>query len=63
MVFFLNLFGGERVQDLRIYNIVVAVILFITVFFANFAEAIAEGRGKAQAETLKKTQKDKGKNY
>lgn len=34
------------------------VILFITVLFANFAESVAEGRGKAQAASLKKTQKD-----
>ena len=54
---FPNIFG-ESVEDLRLYNIVVSVILFITVLFANFAEAVAEGRGKAQAETLKKTQKD-----
>ena len=45
-------------SDLRIYNIVVAVILFVTILFANFAESVAEGRGKAQAETLKKTKKD-----
>lgn len=44
--------------SLRIYNGMVAVILFITVLFANFAEAVAEGRGKAQAESLKKTKKD-----
>jgi K+-transporting ATPase ATPase B chain len=31
----------------------VAVWLWLTVLFANFAEAIAEGRGKAQAETLR----------
>ena len=54
---FPNIFG-ESVEDLRLYNIVVSVILFITVLFVNFAEAVAEGRGKAQAETLKKTQKD-----
>lgn len=54
---FPNIFGGD-VEDLRLYNIVVSIILFITVLFANFAEAVAEGRGKAQAETLKKTQKD-----
>ena len=45
-------------SDLRIYNIVVTVILFVTILFANFAESVAEGRGKAQAETLKKTKKD-----
>ena len=44
--------------NLRVYNIMVSFILFITVLFANFAESIAEGRGKAQAESLKKTQKD-----
>src|SRR5215207_10499907 len=34
---------------------VIAVWLWITVLFANLAEAVAEGRGKAQAETLRKT--------
>src|SRR5689334_14311044 len=33
----------------------IALWLWITVLFANFSEAIAEGRGKAQAESLKKT--------
>ena len=37
---------------------VVSIILLITVLFANFAESVAEGRGKAQAASLKKTQKD-----
>lgn len=55
--FFPNLFGGNN-EDLRIYNIIVSVILFVTVLFANFAESVAEGRGKAQAASLKKTQKD-----
>lgn len=54
--FFPTVFGDSA--DLRIYNIIVAVILLITVLFANFAESVAEGRGKAQAETLKKTKKD-----
>ncbi len=45
-------------NNLRMYNGIVAAILFITVLFANFAEAVAEGRGKAQAQSLKKTQKD-----
>lgn len=51
-------FGGLSAETLRIYNIIVALVLFITVLFANFAESVAEGRGKAQAETLKKTKKD-----
>lgn len=46
--------GGE----LRTYNVIVTLILFVTILFANFAESVAEGRGKAQAETLKKTKKD-----
>ena len=57
LAFFPNLFGDTG-ANLRIYNIIVSVILFITVLFANFAESVAEGRGKAQAATLKKTQKD-----
>ncbi len=36
----------------------ISAILLITVFFATFSEAIAEGRGKAQAESLKKTKKE-----
>lgn len=49
---------GDKGSNLRAYNLIVTIILFITVLFANFAEAVAEGRGKAQAETLKKTRKD-----
>lgn len=45
-------------EHMRSYNIIVCAVLFVTVLFANFAEAVAEGRGKAQAATLKKTQKD-----
>src|SRR5512133_1541786 len=36
------------------FNLQITVWLWFTVLFANFAEALAEGRGKAQAETLKK---------
>ena len=36
----------------------ISLWLWFTVLFANFAEAVAEGRGKAQAASLKKTQKD-----
>ena len=55
---FPGLFGDMGTGNLRAYNIIVSVILFITVLFANFAESVAEGRGKAQAASLKKTQKD-----
>lgn len=40
------------------YILAIALILWFTVLFANFAEAIAEGRGRAQANTLRKTRKD-----
>ena len=40
------------------YTCAIAVILWFTVLFANFAEAIAEGRGKAQADFLRKAKKD-----
>ena len=53
-----GLFGDANAEQLRIYDIIVCAILFVTVLFANFAEAVAEGRGKAQAASLKKTQKD-----
>ena len=49
---------GESDTNLRTYNLIVSVILLVTVLFANFAESVAEGRGKAQAASLKKTQKD-----
>ena len=54
---FPDLFGNGG-ENLRAYNCIVCAILFVTVLFANFAESVAEGRGKAQAATLKKTQKD-----
>jgi len=57
LTFLPDLFGDQG-NNLRIYNFIIAIILFITVLFANFAEAVAEGRGKAQAENLKKTRKD-----
>ena len=45
-------------EEYRVYNGVVTVVLFVTVLFANFAESVAEGRGKAQAASLKKTKQD-----
>lgn len=57
LTFFPSAFGDQG-KNLRGYNLTVSIILFITVLFANFAEAVAEGRGKAQAESLKKTRKD-----
>ena len=40
------------------FNIQITLWLWFTVLFANFAEAIAEGRGKAQADTLRAMRKD-----
>lgn len=40
------------------YTFAIAIILWFTVLFANFAEAIAEGRGKAQADSLRAAKKD-----
>jgi K+-transporting ATPase ATPase B chain len=51
-----NIFGSSTAG--RGYNIAVFLILLFTVLFANFAEAIAEGRGKAQADTLRKTKSE-----
>lgn len=54
-----TIFGDDAsLGYLRAYNGIVCVILLITVLFANFAESVAEGRGKAQAESLKKTKQD-----
>ena len=49
-----GLFGDANAEQLRIYDIIVCAILFVTVLFANFAEAVAEGRGKAQAASSEK---------
>ncbi|WP_036132788.1 potassium-transporting ATPase subunit KdpB [Listeria sp. SHR_NRA_18] len=40
------------------YELTVFLILLVTILFANFAESLAEGRGKAQADSLKKTKQD-----
>jgi potassium-transporting ATPase ATP-binding subunit len=44
--------------DRRIFNWTIVVWLWLTVVFANLAEAVAEGRGKAQAETLRRTRRE-----
>src|SRR6476660_7909063 len=49
---------ADTTQGALWYNIVVFLILLITVLFANFAEALAEARGKAQAESLRKTREE-----
>jgi K+-transporting ATPase ATPase B chain len=49
---------GAADQGSFIYNLIVFLILFVTLLFANFAEAIAEARGKAQADSLRKTREE-----
>lgn len=46
------------IDEMRGFNLTVSIILFLTVLFANFAESIAEGRGKAQADSLKASKAD-----
>ncbi len=51
-----NAFGQSQVEPW--FNITVTLILLFTILFANFAEALAEGRGKAQADSLKKSKQE-----
>lgn len=51
-------FSGDQSQGTLGYNLIITLILLLTVLFANFAEAIAEARGKAQAESLRKTRQE-----
>lgn len=51
------LFGAHD-QGSFVYNFIVFLILLATLLFANFAEAIAEARGKAQADSLRKTREE-----
>ena len=55
-IFFRDL--GKHGSSTDVFTGLVTVFLWFTVLFANFAEAIAEGRGKAQAETLRKTRSE-----
>src|SRR5580704_14991679 len=47
--------GGKVVGMHALFSGQITVWLWFTVLFANFAEAVAEGRGKAQADTLRRT--------
>ena len=49
---------GDTTQGSFGYNMLVFIVLFATLLFANFAEAIAEARGKAQADSLRKTREE-----
>ena len=50
-------FAGIRDEN-QGYTLTISIILWLTVLFANFAEAIAEGRGRAQANSLRKARRD-----
>lgn len=50
--------AGAQGQGSFGYNFTVFIILLLTLLFANFAEAIAEARGKAQADSLRKTREE-----
>ena len=56
VLFILSLFGISDAQSG--YTLAITVVLWLTVLFANFAEALAEGRGRAQAESLRSSRKD-----
>jgi len=56
-VLFFTDFGSSS-SDQNVFAALVAGFLWFTVLFANFAEAVAEGRGKAQADTLRKTRSE-----
>ena len=58
LTIFPNLFGTAPGDNQRLFNGLVTIILFLTILFANFAEAVAEGRGKAQADSLRSTKSE-----
>lgn len=58
LVVCLSILAGQKSQGPLAYNLIVFIVLLLTLLFANFAEAIAEARGKAQADSLRKTRED-----
>ncbi|MEG1586110.1 MAG: potassium-transporting ATPase subunit KdpB, partial [Bacteroidales bacterium] len=59
IMFFVTLYSLVDIRQGSFgYNAVVFVVLFMTLLFANFAEAIAEARGKAQTDSLRKTRQE-----
>lgn len=54
----ISILMGANDQGSLTYNLIVFFILLATLLFANFAEAIAEARGKAQADSLRKTREE-----
>jgi len=58
LLFILGLLGFAAVDDNLAFTATIAAWLWFTVLFANFAEALAEGRGKAQADALRRTRSE-----
>jgi potassium-transporting ATPase ATP-binding subunit len=58
ILFVRDLIEGDTTGKENLFAGLVAAWLWFTVLFANFAEAVAEGRGKAQADTLRKARSD-----
>ncbi|MGY3703489.1 potassium-transporting ATPase subunit B [Vagococcus martis] len=56
IIYFLSFMSDQGADPFFIF--VIALVLWLTILFANFAEAIAEGRGKAQAASLKQAKQD-----
>src|SRR5208282_6022627 len=57
-VMFLVEIGTVLTAILTVYQTALTLLLLLTVLFANFAEALAEARGKAQADSLRATRQD-----
>ncbi|MGE5679909.1 MAG: potassium-transporting ATPase subunit KdpB [Bacillota bacterium] len=55
IVTLITAFSSRSGQGSFLYNLVITILLFLTNLFGNFAEAIAEARGRAQASSLRKT--------
>ncbi len=58
LVVSLWILAGERSQGSFAYNFTIFILLLLTLLFANFAEGLAEARGKAQAASLRKTREE-----
>lgn len=58
LVVCIGIFQGDHTEGTLAYNFTVFIVLLLTLLFANFAEAIAEARGKAQANSLRKTREE-----
>lgn len=59
IMLFVSIFSfTNTTQGSPVYNIIIFLVLLLTLLFANFAEAIAEARGKAQADSLRKTREE-----